>query len=90
LRPFALVRANYEDLSKGIHKIEKYLIRFLSNLLLKEKNSLKNQELHVHYIDTVKSENDTVFSLINQNKNIIETEISKQCESRVKNSAKVQ
>jgi Protein involved in cell division len=85
----ALVRANYEDLSKGIYKTEKYLIYFLSNLLLKENYSLKNRELHVHYTnsakmqnDTVKSKNDTVndtvFSLIKQNKNITATEISKR------------
>ena len=74
----ALVRANYEDLSKGIHKTNKYLIHFLSNLLLKDNNSLKNCEMYVHYIDTVKSENDTVFSLINQNKTITATEISEQ------------
>jgi Protein involved in cell division len=78
----ALVRANYEDLSKGIHKTEKYLTRFLSNLLLKENYPLKNREMHVHYSDTVKSENDTVndtvFSLIKQNKNIAATEISEQ------------
>ena len=34
--------------------------------------------MHVHYSDTVKSENDTVFSLIKQNKNIAATEISEQ------------
>lgn len=49
----ALVRANHEDLSKGIHKTEKYLVRFLSNLLLKETHSLKNREMHVHYTDPV-------------------------------------
>lgn len=85
----ALVRANYEDLSKSIHKTEKYLIRFLSNLLLQENYSLKNREIHIHYTDTVKTQidtvkpendtvNDTVFSLIKQNKNITGTEISKQ------------
>jgi len=47
----ALVRANYEDLSRGIHKTDKYLIRFLSNLLNKENHSLKNRELHIHYIE---------------------------------------
>ena len=55
----ALVRANYEDLSKGIHKTEKYLIRFLSNLLLKENYSLKNREMHVN-ADPVKVQNDPV------------------------------
>ena len=45
----ALVRANYEDLSRNIHKTNQYLIRFLSNLLLNEKNILKNRELHIHF-----------------------------------------
>ncbi len=85
----ALVRANYEDLSKGIHKTDKYLVRFLSNLLINENHLLKNREMHVHYIDTVKTQsdtvkfkndtvNDTVFSLIKQNRNITTTEISAQ------------
>lgn len=67
----ALVRANYEDLSKGIHKTEKYLLRFLTNLLLKEKHSLRNREIHVQFAepvndlvntknDPVKAENDLV------------------------------
>lgn len=47
----ALVRANYEDLSKGIHKTEKFLIRFLSNLLLKENYSLKNREKHIKLVE---------------------------------------
>lgn len=49
----ALVRANYEDLSKGIHKTDKFLIRFLSNLLLNEAYPLKNREMHVHHVDPV-------------------------------------
>jgi len=56
----ALVRANFEDLSKGIYKTEKYLIRFLSNLLLGENHSLKNREMHVQFVDTVKTQDDTV------------------------------
>jgi len=85
----ALVRANYEDLSKGIHKTEKYLIRFLSNLLLGENHSLKNREMHVQYIDTVKTQidtvktqndtvNDTVFYMIKQNNKITADEISER------------
>ncbi len=82
----ALVRANYEDLSKGIHKTDKYLIRFLSNLLLKENHLLKNREMHIHYSDTVNDTvkrqndtvNDTVFKLITENNNITATEISKR------------
>ena len=81
----ALVRANYQDLSKGIHKTEIYLIHFLSDLLLGENHTLINRELHVHYIDTVKTqydtvkiENDIVFYLIEQNNKIIATEISER------------
>lgn len=78
----ALVRANFEDLSKDIHKTEKYLIYFLSNLLLGEKHSLINREMHVQYIDTVKSVNDTVndtvFYLISQNNKITALELSER------------
>ncbi len=78
----ALVRANYEDLSKGIHKTEKYLIFFLSNLLLGTNHLLKNREMHVLYDDTVKAindtVNDTVFNLITQNSKITTAEISGQ------------
>jgi len=56
------VRANYEDLSKGIHKTEKFLIHFLSNLLLNENHSLKNREMHIQFvepeIDLVNTQND--------------------------------
>ncbi len=81
----ALVRANYEDLSRGIYRTDKFLILFLSNLLLKENFSLKNHEIHIltdtvndtvkHQIDTV---NDTVFSLINQDNKITAKEISER------------
>ena len=82
----ALVRANYEDLSKGIFKTEKYIVRFLYNLLLKGDFSLKNREMHIHFTepenDTVKSQNDTVndtvFSLIKQDKNITALQISEK------------
>lgn len=82
----ALVRANYEDLSKGIHKTDKYLIRFLLNLLLKENHLLKNREMHIQYLDTVNDTvklqndtvNDTVFKLIKENNKITATEISKR------------
>lgn len=80
----ALVRANFEDLSKGIYKSDKYLIRFLSNLILNENNILKNRELHIQYFDTVNDTekeqidtvNDPVFLMISRNKNIKATEIS--------------
>ena len=43
----ALVRANYNDLKKGIHETTEYLELFLRNLILGEKNELLNREMHV-------------------------------------------
>lgn len=43
----ALVRANYNDLKNGIHETTEYLERFLRNLLLNEKNELRNRALHI-------------------------------------------
>jgi fido (protein-threonine AMPylation protein) len=81
----ALVRANYEDLSRGIYRTEKFLINFLSNLLLKGNIPLKNREMHIFsdtLNDTVKSRidtvNDTVFSLIEQNNKITAKEIGER------------
>lgn len=43
----ALVRANYTNLSKGIHKTTEFSELFLRNLLLGETNELKNRNLHI-------------------------------------------
>jgi predicted transcriptional regulator len=80
----SLVRANHEDLSKAIYKTEKYLIHFLKNLLYFEDYLLKNREMHIFYndnaneplIDTVNSDDDTVFQLIKKNNKITANEIS--------------
>jgi fido (protein-threonine AMPylation protein) len=87
----ALVRANYEDLSAGIHKTDKYLVRFLLNLIHQENHLLKNRELHIRYKapaddtvnsaddtvnDTVKSAYNTVLGLIVQDGTITAAEIS--------------
>ena len=42
-----LVRANYTNLPKGIHETTEYLEAFLRNLLLDEKNELRNRNLHI-------------------------------------------
>jgi len=44
----ALVRANYNDYKKGIFSTTEYLDRFFGNLLLGEKNVLKNREMLVN------------------------------------------
>lgn len=45
----ALVRANYNNIQKGIHETTEFLELFLRNLLLGENNELKNRNLHIGY-----------------------------------------
>ena len=45
----SLVRANYNDLSKGIRETTEFLELFLKNLLLGESNELKNRYMHVRW-----------------------------------------
>ena len=47
----ALVRANYNDLQKGIHSTTKFLELFFSNLLLGTNHDLKNRYMHVDFVD---------------------------------------
>lgn len=44
----ALVRANYNNLSKGVYIDRSFLILFLRNLILHENNELQNRDLHIH------------------------------------------
>ena len=46
----ALVRANYNDFKNDIHATSEYLERFFRNLLLDEKNVLKNRDLLVEIL----------------------------------------
>ena len=43
----ALVRANYNNFSKGITATDQYLVLFFRNLILDENNTLSNREMHV-------------------------------------------
>ena len=45
----ALVRANYNDLSKGIAATDQYLVRFFRNLILGEDSTLSNREMHISF-----------------------------------------
>ena len=47
----ALVRANYNDLQKGIHSTTKFLELFFFNLLLGTNCELKNRYMHVDFVD---------------------------------------
>ena len=51
----ALVRANYNDLQKGVHETTEYLELFLRNLLLNEENELHNREMHIEWDKTAHS-----------------------------------
>ena len=44
----ALVRANYNNLTKGVHEMMECLELFLWNLLLGEKNELRNRTMHIN------------------------------------------
>lgn len=48
----ALVRANYNDLQKGVHSTTKFLEMFFGNLLLGANYELKNRYTHIDYVDT--------------------------------------
>lgn len=58
----ALVRANYNNLQKGIHENPEFLEKFFRNLLLGEHNELKNRYLHIRAKDflEIKEKNATV------------------------------
>ena len=49
----ALVRANYNNLQKGVHATTKYLEMFFGNLLLETDYVLKNRQMHINYRDTL-------------------------------------
>lgn len=78
----ALVRANYNAQASGIFATTECLEKFFGNLLLGEKNILRNRDLHVKANDTTDTQNDTIldtiFSLIKSNTNITTSEIAEQ------------
>jgi fido (protein-threonine AMPylation protein) len=47
----ALVRANYNDLQKGVHATTRFLEMFFSNLILGTEYELKNRTMHVDYMN---------------------------------------
>jgi fido (protein-threonine AMPylation protein) len=53
----ALVRANYTDFENGIPSTYEFLDRFFGNLLLGEKNVLRNKDMHISVDKTNGAEN---------------------------------
>ena len=47
----ALVRANYNDLTKGVYATTEFLEKFFRNLILNEQNELKNRNLQLDEIE---------------------------------------
>ena len=52
----ALVRANYNNLQKGVNSTTKFLEMFFSNLLLDTAYELKNRYMHIDYVESVDSQ----------------------------------
>ena len=48
----ALVRANYNNLQKGVHSTTKFLEMFFGNLLLGTNYELKNRYMHIDYVES--------------------------------------
>ena len=74
----ALVRANYNNVSKQIYEDRSFLVKFLRNLLLNEKNELKNRDLHVSSLQKEEklSKEDQILALLKNNPKITSDEIS--------------
>lgn len=77
----SLVRANYNNVAKGIFEDRTYLIKFLRNLLLGEKNILQNKELHISTIGTIDSNTSRetrIKKVIKENPYITTDQLSKE------------
>ena len=75
----SLVRANYNNIPKGIYEDHSFLVKFLRNLILGEKNILNNRDLHVSLVHTniISSSKDSkTLSLIKDNPYITTNELS--------------
>ena len=68
----ALVRANYKHIRKGIFEDRSFLIKFLRNLLIGERNPLHNRDLHISAVpvSTSDTKETRIISLIANNPKI--------------------
>ncbi|MCR5561609.1 MAG: Fic family protein [Bacteroidales bacterium] len=88
----ALVRANYNNYPKGIQATDEYLVLFFRNLILGEKNTLKNRDLLTGALQSAivpapKCQNDTlgcsleelaVVKILKENGKVRQEDIAKQ------------
>ena len=61
----ALVRANYNNLSKGLTATDEYLVRFFKNLILGEHFTLSNREMHVSSHSITEAHSKSQFDTLN-------------------------
>lgn len=57
----SLVRANYTNMNAGIYMNSEYLEKFFRNMLLDEKNELKNRYTHIRYAELNKKGSEKKF-----------------------------
>ncbi len=76
----SLVRANYNNILKGIFEDRTYIIKFLRNLLLNEKNELHNRDLHVSFATnkTVPTREENVLEELRKNPHLKTEELASQ------------
>lgn len=72
----ALVRSNYTNVLKKIFPDRTFLIKFLRNLLLGEKNELLNRELHIKNTLSIDNRKDKLLSIIKTNPSIKQDELA--------------
>lgn len=83
----ALVRANYNNLSKGISSTDLYLSRFFRNLILGESNTLSNREMHVSFQSVIPKyqintlgltlEESAILKAVEENPRVTQNELAK-------------
>lgn len=82
----ALVRANYNDLVNGVFEDKSFLIKFLRNLLLNEKNKLNSKDMNIKQIKKydISDRESNLIALIKKNPKITAVELSKElgCSTR--------
>mgnify|MGYP004560336695 CR=1 FL=1 len=88
----ALVRANYNNLQRGIHENPEFLEKFFRNLLLKEHNELKNRFLHIRAKDflEIKEKNATIsYGKVTVNDKNVTQNITENSENVTRNTRRV-
>jgi len=74
----SLVRANYNNVLKGVFEDRTYLVKFLRNLLLGENNILQNRDLHIstNKTDNNVSRESKILAIIKDNPKITTDQLS--------------